>query len=594
MNLQRLIEREYFIICQPLDTHQFISYCKERSINTSKEQLEQFEKLGIFRPIVRVEIPKIKIKVEYVEDGTRYRDMGKLEEGESWDGDIKEEYAHFWFEKEYAESWFEAGILWDPASRAFQEWKHFRDQDGQEYIRSYYSVFQAYTLYNITRMTRMELGAEWWYGYSPEDISRIIEQVSEWAHQVIDLHKKETRGGIAPAVCQILSNRYYPKTQTDRRTINLSVPSHYHNWDWHTYCRNWKAGDVLQDLGVSIDDLKKLQEVLSLDAKFSDPMERWYGLISFVSLDEKKRLKGKALLAQLIYSMEHMIRLFYKEVTGGQELLAPEEVVGWKQDDLYGEGVSADDLQYLEFLTNRFHLNPRPKLILVVEGNGEEEQFPRLSNELFGYSFSKLGIEVVNLRGVSGFTGKKGLDRYGALEKFIDYHHNRQTIVFVVLDNEGRTKKIKEKLIKAHSKYYSGRFVTKEEYIHLWEQKTIEFDNFDPEEIAHALSEASRGKHIFGSDDIEECRRNLEKKEADYLSRLFKEKVGNDLSKPELLKILFGYIIKSGDTARVAESRPVVALMRRMIELASQNYQPTRLETRKKNQESGYLGETKK
>jgi len=99
ISLQKLIEKEYFICCSLLTTGQFISYCKDRSIDTSRQQLEQFEKLGIFFPIARVKSPKIKIKIEYIENRTRYKDLGVLEHGEEWKGDIEEEYASFWFEK---------------------------------------------------------------------------------------------------------------------------------------------------------------------------------------------------------------------------------------------------------------------------------------------------------------------------------------------------------------------------------------------------------------------------------------------------------------------------------------------------------------
>ncbi|MBR9683039.1 hypothetical protein GOV03_00690 [Candidatus Woesearchaeota archaeon] len=51
INLKYLIENECFITCQPLSTDRFVSYCKELGIHTSKEHLEQFEKLGIFYPI---------------------------------------------------------------------------------------------------------------------------------------------------------------------------------------------------------------------------------------------------------------------------------------------------------------------------------------------------------------------------------------------------------------------------------------------------------------------------------------------------------------------------------------------------------------
>ncbi len=596
ISLQQLIEKEYFILCPFLTTDQFISYCKDRSINTSRQQLEQFEKLKIFTPIARVKIPKIKIKIEYTENGTRYKDLGVLKDDEEWEGDIKEEYAHFWFEKSYAENWLEEGILWEPLSRVFQDWENFYDDDKHEFIINYYSIFQCYTLYNIIRSTNMELRAEQWYTYSSEDIVRTTDQISDWAKIAMDSHKKNgIRGETAPIICQILSNRYFPKTQTDRRTINLSIPSQYHDWNWYEYCRNWDPKSIINDLGLANKDIKKLHQLISLDAQFVDPLERWYGLVSFVSLEQKKKLKGKALLAQLLYSMEHMIRLFYKDLTD-EELFPPNESTTWKQDSFYGDGVTDNDLQYLEFLANQYHLNPRPKLILVVEGKGEEVQFPRLSNELLGYSFSKLGIEVVNIQGVTGFTGKKGIDRYGALEKFIDFNHNRQTIVYIVLDNEGRTKSIKDKLIKASSKYYPSRYVTKSEYTHLWERKTIEFENFSYAEITQAMSEISKGACIFQPEEIEDCESQLQNKEADYLSRLFKEKTGYDLPKPELLSLLFGYIIENSKNEFDDGGTPlrsVVKVLHRIIELASLNHQPTRLDSWKKNQESGYLGNIK-
>lgn len=597
ISLKQIIEKEYFIICPFLTTDQFISYCKDRSINTSRQQLEQFEKLKIFAPIARIKIPKIKIKVEYVENGKRYKNLGILKDNEKWGGDIIEEYAHFWFEKNYAENWLEGGILWDPLSREFQDWENFYDDDNDEFIISYYSIFQCYALYNIIRNTRLELRAERWYTYSDEDIIKTTDQISDQAKIAIDSCKKHrTRREIAPIICQILSNRYFPKTQTDCRKISLSIPSHYHDWNWYEYCRNWDAKSIINDLGLNNKDLQELHQTISLDAKVVDPLERWYGLISFVSLQQKKKLKGKALFAQLLYSMEHMIRLFYKDLTS-EELFPPNEGTAWKQDDFYGDGVTENDLQYLEFLANQYHLNPRPKLILVVEGNGEEVQFPRLSNELFGYSFSKLGIEVVNLHGIDGFTGKKRIDRYGALEKFIDFHHNRQTIVYIVLDNERRARIIKNKLINAPSKFYPNRYVTKSEYVHLWERKTIEFENFSYSEIAQAMSEINKGEYIFQPEQIEDCERQLHNKETDYISQLFKKKTGYDLPKAELLHILFGYIIKNAKNEFDKEGaplRPVVKVLNRIIELASLNYQPIRLDSWKKNQESGYFGDIKK
>src|SRR6185503_12657856 len=129
-----------------------------------------------------------------------------------------------------------------------------------------------------------------------------------------------------------------------------------------------------------------------------------------------------------------------------------------------------NQLIYLELLTNKYHLNPKPRLILVVEGEGEFRQFPRLARELLGCDFPTTRIRIVQLGGVGGFTGRKRYDKYGALEKFIDDYHFRQTFVFVVLDDEGGVSNIKRRLVSAQSKLYPKRRVTKEDYIHIWQK----------------------------------------------------------------------------------------------------------------------------
>jgi len=593
-NLKYLIENEFFIICPFLSTDRFISYCKDRGIETCREQLERFEKLGIFYPIARVHYRKIKIKVEYVDNDRGLRDLGMLSEGEEWSGDIREEYAHFWFEKEYARNWLENGLLWEPVTREFESWEKFNDENGDAQIESFYSIFQCYTLYNLIRSTKIELGMEDLLSYNKEDLNKLLVGFREPAEKRISAFQKKGIRGDAVAVCQIIANRYFPATQSDRRSIQLSISGDYHNWDWYDYCRNWDAKTVLADLGMSIDELKRLRELVTSDAKFADPLERWYELITFVSLEQKKKLKGKALLAQTLYSMEQMLRLFYEELTGNK-LNPPDESSGWKKDKFYGEGVTQNELQHLEFLTNRYHLNPRPKLILIVEGDGEENQFPRLAEQLLGYSFPRLGIEVVNLIGVGGFTGRKGIDRCGALERFIDDYHYRQTIVFVILDKEGRVSNVKKCLTQAHSKYYPKRTVTKDDYIHVWD-KNIEFDNFNHDEIAKAMTELCEGTYVFKAEEIADCENRLSAKAGNPLGKLFKEKLRNyDLSKPNLLNILFGFIISNPenelDTGRKFK-RPVVQIIHRVIELAARNYQPVTSDIWRRNQESGYFGDS--
>lgn len=591
-NLNYLIENELMMVCPLLSTDRFISHCRDQGVFTYRDQLAQFEKLGLFYPFARVQYPKLKIKIEYTEDRQHYRDLGVLEDGEEWHGDIKEEYSSFSFEKEVAEEYLAESLLWEPQTRPFQLWSTFIDEEGSQQIESYYSRFQVYTLYELIDSTTVDFRAEWL------EYSGYMDQHLEWAKTVIsDCQKKFAKSNSLPYLCQVISNRYFPSTQSNRRTFTVSTPVlSKGEWDWFAFRRSWDVKAALADLGLSAEELKTTHEHLRRKAKHIDPLEHWYDIVSFVSVDQRKRLKDKAALAQAMYAQEMMVRLFYKDITG-EELHAPDQSWGSDREVYYGKDAIENQLVYLERLANKYHLNPKPRLILVVEGEGEYQQFPRLARELLGSDFPTTGIRIVQLEGIGGFTGSKKRDKYGALEKFIDDYHFRQTIVFIILDNEGRVSNIKQRLISAQSRLYPKRRLTKEEYIHVW-QKNIEFDNFTHGEIAVAMSTLSEqvGRACkFEADEIAECERLFGVKKRDWLSTIFKEKCGShELNKPELMRLLFDQIITDPDKEfdeNGESKRPIVKLMRTILSLAGRNHQPVRFDWWKENQESGHLGD---
>lgn len=108
------------------------------------------------------------------------------------------------------------------------------------------------------------------------------------------------------------------------------------------------------------DRIRKYQEAMSLSARHCDPIENWYDLVQFVSLEKKKRLKGDALLSQTFYSMEMMLRLFYKDLTG-QKL--PEDFGaerGWKER-VYGKGVPDSNMVFFGVPNERISSEPKTK-----------------------------------------------------------------------------------------------------------------------------------------------------------------------------------------------------------------------------------------
>ena len=584
LKLERLIQDELFIQCPLVTSGDFINFCKDRNLSVNEKDLELYEKLDIFYPVARVEFPKFKEQVEHMESSNSYRLLGVLRDGEVWDGEIREDYGHFWWGKDMASEFFCEGLLWNPKDRPFTEWDNFYDKNlMHRKIESYYSIFQIYPLYVIKQMLSMNLSLAWWSTYDKETIDKEVSQIKDISKQMLEMQKKEDKISDAIAnVCQIISNRYFPKTQTDRRTISISQPSHYHEWSWYDYCRKWDAKSELSRIGVEKGQIEKYQRIMSLRARNCDPLEKWHDLVQFVSLEEKKRLKDEALLAQTFYDMDVMLRLFYKDLTG--EDLSKEKGINSRWEErVYGEGVPDSNMVFLEYLTNEFHLNPRPKLILIVEGRSEYEQIPRLAKEI-GYSFDTIGIRIELLGGIGNFTG-------GKIERFIDHYHNLQTIVYLILDNENNAISFRSKLIKKKSRYAeSNRYITKEGYIFIWD-KCFEFDNFSDGEIASALSSLSQW-HSFSRDEIAALRKDFGKQKSATLASLYEEKTAHRLDKLALAKLLVDAVIGNLNMEVMDGNwqRPLFKKIEEVIEIAAKNHQPHRYDTWKTNQESGYLG----
>lgn len=593
MDLKNLLENEYFIASKLWPTDRFIKFCTKRGISISRELLEQLEDLNLFHPLARVSLPTYKNKVEYIDDGKRYRDLGILKDDEEWEGRTIERYSDFWFEKPMVLEWYEANLIWDPKQFPFVPWNSFKDSSGREKIRSYYSQFQIFTLENLISILSKSIPVGILLDGEEQKILKTIQWQQEWTQHEINAFKNSSnlRKEI-PAICQVISNRFYPNTQTDRRTIRISSSMGYYDWNWNEYCYNWNPGNVLEQLELTVAELKELQSSISSKASAIDPLEKWKPLANFVSVEKRKTLKGNALLAQTYYSMEHMLRLFHEEVTH-EKLIPAGEPLNRIGSNFYGEDIEKDELKYLQYIVNDYHLNPNPKLILIVEGEGEYQEFPRLSQELLGYPFPRLGIKIFHTGGISGFTGTKKLDNYGAFERFIDYHHQNQTIVFIILDDEGRTSQVREKLIKARSKLNPDRFLTYPNYVNLWDGKTIEFSNFLDEEIATAMTLISENRYLFAPAEIARCRSETSKQDKDSLSQLYKNKLDYSLEKPKLLKILFNNVLAHPENEHDPSEKPkrqVVKFLQDIIQLASKNQQPVNSEIWKKNQESGFFG----
>ncbi len=483
-------------------------------------------------------------------------------------------------------------LAWDPRSAPFEPWKTFRgDSSLAADVESFYSIFQCYALTNILTPLTCRVWLEQFGIPSESNPQKVGDTLAEVGRRTVESVRKHRRGEDASLLCQILSARYYFHTQGDQRTI--TVPSSdFDKWDWWEFSRKWDAIAVAQHLGLTPEAVSKIHEDVEFITSSDDPLQDWYELVSFVALRKREKLKGKARLAQLGYAMEHMLRLFYRDLTR-ETLPLPDEGGDWNRMAKYGDGVKENPLRHLEYLVNEYNLNPRPKAIFIVEGAGEASEIPRLALNLFGHNFAKAAIEVRSLGGVDEFTGHRRLHPEGALEKLIDDYHARQTLVFVVIDNENRAEQVRARLLAARSRLVPQRKLTKPEYVHLWRQ-TFEFDNFSDAEIATALSSVADGRYSFTESEVASCRAAWVSSKRDHLSTLYRDRLSYDLNKKSLMAHLVDLVIsnrKSELPDGAEPKRPIVAFVKQVIELVAYNHQPESDEGWLRNQKTGYFGD---
>ena len=469
-----------------------------------------------------------------------------------------------------------------------------RTQEG------YYSIFQIDYLNIVLQEMTLQVHLDAYLNRNDEESIDWQNNGLSWMQyaesRVESLSKNDHIRSVA-ALCQFVSNRYYPKTQSDQRTIRVGG-SHYsdhwicvygHDWDWYEEAKTWNP-QIAEDLfDLTPEKVRHAYEGLAVAQGHCDPLERWHQLTQFVSVDERKKLKGDALRAETLRAGTHMLRFLYKDLYG-EELPRPNEVTGKIVTHIPELEVRKDPRRYLEFVVNRFGLNPQPKLSLIVEGQSEEVAVRQIFEEYFGAHPGTYGIEIVVLSGVGAATGKKKEDRFQAILRLIDYLHYHQTISFLILDNENYAERLKQKAQKAKSIHNERRYVTRPEYIRIWKE-SFEFDNFSNGEIAAAMNELAQGRARIISAEVANCKKDPNP--GTCLNKLYHQKTNYDLEKIKLSEILVVHML-SPDSRRKIVNRPIIKVLERVVRLAARNPLPTMHKIWEENQASKYLGKKRK
>ena len=559
-----IVETAAMLQCPLLGTNRFVKYCTDRGLRISRERLVRLERLRVFAPVFRVRT------VDEAQSPLTITPGG---------GDI---------------SWFDAGWAYDtttvPATHPVPE---YSDQSHE----AYYSIFQIHHLEDVLNALSLHVELD---SYVDRDDSESFDwaglgarRVESAAHRAEVLRTHQYRQAVA-LLCQQISNRYYPHARSDMRTVRHRTTSYSdswivvdgHRWHWRKEAPNWNAHQAADFYELTPEKLCHAFEGLALAQAHCDPIEHWHELAQFVSVHDRDRLKGDALKSETLRGGAHMLRLFYKDLYG-TELRHPNEVGVTVFHHMPELEIRRDVRRHLEFVANRFGVNPQPRLSLIVEGRSEEVAVMRIFEHWLGAHPGVYGIEIIALGGVDRATGGKAA-RFAMIMRLVDYLHHHQTFAMLVLDNEHGVDKLKDRAQDMRSIHDSRRHATRTEYIRVWDH-TFEFDNFSCAEITTALNELGSDPTLFTAEDVSAAKD--EKHPGAALKALYKGRKREPLDKVRLSELLTRSMLDSPGSWSTSD-RPLVRVVEQAAELAGRNHLPTTEDARNRNQESSYFGTT--
>ena len=696
--LRIFIEEEKYMQNYPLKTKEFIDYCKKRGIETNEKELEFFEKEGLLYPIFRINRPIVEeewVKFKDVEGEPKCRpsNNGLLDGEVEIERYMRDHYYSYGFsnrDKENLLHLMEEGNLFDPKTKPFQKWSSFKGKNlsnGNEKIVTYYSYFQIYWLeilkkdFTVTinfageeikvssnsHCIRANSGS-----FSIKKIDEFNDKYKSMAEDKIFKNffdfkiKKECLNKQYEQFEQILEfllsiqSIYVPYGRSSSKTISVM------DGNWHEKRNNFDPKIVLDVSGFII------QEIVNLYWNFSRKTEEilgikrddWIQLWKSIGWDEKDRLEGTVRLGIEYLQWASMLKRFIQDYCGREILdideitnISPDDILRFDPSEMDGQGrllrqlrtkwysdpeknknYYHDKYKRLFYLANDFNLDYQPRVMVFVEGETEEEFFPKIFEWYSDYPENH-GIEIVNFKGVDQLlsTSKNAKKLKNSIRNieiecrkqfispnqknnlsklikelkktniiisnwtsFISYNLEKwQIIPFFVSDNEGNVKHFleAEEPIIFEGKNYN----VPDEWKYLWGitndnapyyGNNFELANFSDEELLLAINQVLDDE--IDINKIKEIRENEEGiKQIDDRLNHKKNKRGSK-NKRDVVRALFENLFEEYEETenKLLLKRPIFELIEKIVELGHFNHPPvwTEIEIKNKKYISDILG----
>lgn len=435
-----------------------------------------------------------------------------------------------------------------------------------------YSTFQIYQIWHCSGIYRFRRDLESVpLLESFDQLLRLLVQIQDYYLPLVrsDCRIGLVRGG---SVAAVAGSHFTTTTSYVRDALRRQKDRAIEHGDF-------QPRKMLEESGLTPQDIRAWVRRIAANADYIDPMSGWQLLVRFVRYDKRQELRYDALLANDFRDLAEILRLFHEDASDEPvwsdltECSSSAPGQSW-MTETYGDSLE-HPYEMLEFLANEFGLNPKPQAIVFTEGE-EWRALERLYTEA-GARPSYAGIEFRSLGGVGGFS-------VANWQTFIEYMHEKQTLVYFVVDKEGRAEREARKLLagRRRNQRLPLSRVIPDDRIWTW-ATSFEESNFTDEEIVEALSRQG----ISVAPDAVNRHRNSG---SAGLITLVAREAGVSVDKKRLVVDLADLLIAFRRCHRDAERRPVEKFISSSGQLIVLNHQPHDPEGRKLNFETGLLG----
>lgn len=500
--------------------------------------LEYLEKNKMLLPIIRMRGPKkLKVIEKTNGDGKKTRFYEGLGSNESYEGKIEERTRLNITAPAYLRR-MKLDEFEFPDGSSFIPWQEdFNDE--YQLIEIYYHPFQIQSVHYAKKI--LEFPIQLWNlknqkKWTANFISSIEKlERKEFFSQRLFLGYLNSLNRILPFLIDI-SDIYLPDIRS-KFVLKPPDPMSPYEIDqkhlkWFEFKNTYDIKSKLTEYGISIEELNRIRDSLIAQMRGLDPLEDWSLLVQQIRFEKIQRLKGSAFLAQDFFEITEILKLVIEDVTGEPQFEADEVFDAshgsWKVN-IYGRRIRGRDREVLESLLTEYGINPRPWLLLIVEGKTEFEFYHELSNQRI-FPMQAYWIELFTLGGVDRPSKAiESLARYTVAPRiakvsesgFVRMRHEPSKL-FIIVDREGdfaqpqAAQNIKNKLLGGIIRHFSSPVPEDKlrEYLDQMvrikiRNTTFDWDLFTDSEILQALKmQASHYSSVcsLAESDISQCR----------------------------------------------------------------------------------------